>query len=451
MLAGAMLGLEGCYTPLTTQGGEHAVALYRQGQSELRAARRGGAVAASSPAETRHDAAPSTLTVDEALLRARQRSPRLAELNARADAAEAAIGAASQPNNPQLRVGQVRVDQWLDGKPQVRPMLRFSPNRPGELDARASEARASAAQARAAVAAEAAVLDAEVRWIFDDALLLEAEVTAAERAAAARRTLASRMRERLEAAEATRLDGTMAELSAVEAEQDGAERRAQRDMALAALLDLVGVEPSAQVRLVGDPTAWPPPALPPEGVLVETALRNSPAIAAVAARIDGADARAAIERGKRWPWFTSIDVGYQFAPGVPEGLGWVLQTGIELPLFHSNGAGARAAQAMSEAERRALTAETERVAREVRSRLRDTQAAAGLVGEFRERMQKTLQSAESEARRALDNRSIDALRALQIEERRAAVELRLLRLVRRYRASAAELRRAVGGRLPGEP
>ncbi|MCC6554513.1 MAG: TolC family protein [Polyangiaceae bacterium] len=443
---GSTLGARGPGAPSAPSPGvERAIEIWRASR---------GHAAPSEPAAraaraARRAPAPATLTADEAVAMARERSALLADLEARAYLAAAEAEAEDRYENPELRISQLRMDQVRNGEPQVRTAIRVRPSRPGEVGASVAEARAAEAVARAEARVEALSLEADVRWLFDDVLLLDAEIAAAEGVAASRGALADRMQARLEAAEATALDEASAALAAAAAEEDRVELRERRKVALATLLDHAGIDPAAPVKLVGEPpSAWPPAELPSEDVLVEAALRNRPEIEIAAARIDGADARGEAERAKRWPWFTFVELGYELAPGIDQGLGWTFQTGIELPIFDTNRGGVAAADAARAEAKRALTAEVERVAREVRGRLREARAAAALVTEMRSRALPAAERAASAARRALEGRDVDSIRALTVDERRQVLDLKLLRLIRVYREAVSELRRAVGGPIP---
>lgn len=463
LLAPLCLSLAGCYAPLQTAGSERAIALYHEGRSPsgalalrredsdgpgpARAAHAAGASGLASAA----DAELGALTADRAVAMAKDNSARLAALEAHATTAAADVAATDQLPNPTLILSNVHLDDVLYGELRMKAALRLSTPRPGEIAAKVAQARAAEATARAEARAEALAIEADVRWLFDDVLLLDAEIAAAEAVAAARRSLATRMKERLDTSEAISIDEAMVELAATLAEQDSAEWRARRAQATGDLLDRIGLDPAATVHLVGDrAAAWPPPALPTEEALVETALRRRPEIQIAAARIDGADALVHIESANRVPWVSSVEVGYAFAPDVAPGLGWVFRAGIDLPIFNTNRAALGAATSARTAEKRALAAEVERVAREVRQRLREATAAEALVTELRRRALPVAARAGAETKRALEERGIDVIRALSVDEQRVIVELRLLRLVRRYRTAVADLRRAVGGRLPLE-
>lgn len=461
LLAPLCLALTGCYVPLQTAGSERAIALYREGHSRSGALAlrredsdspgpKHAASAAGAPdAASAVDAELGALTADRAVAMAKDNSARLAALEAHAATAAAEVAATDQYPNPVLTLSNLHLDDMVDGKPRVRTALKVPMPRPGEIAAKVAEARAAEATARAAALAEALAIEADVRWLFDNVLLLDAEIAAAEAVAGARRSLAARMKERLAAAETTTIDEAMVELAATLSEQDSVEWRTQRAQAKSELLDRLGLDPAADVHLVGDRTAaWPPPALPAEETLVETALRRRPEIQIAAARIDGADARVHIESANRVPWVSSVEVGYDFAPDVDAGLGWVFRVGVDLPIFNTNRAALGAATSARTAEKRALAAEVERVALEVRRCLREANAAEALVTEFRRRALPVAERAGADTKRALEDRGIDVIRALSVDEHRVLVDLRLLRLVRRYRTAVSELRRAVGGRLP---
>lgn len=455
VLPAALLpALVGCAAPLQAPGSERAIALYREslgpkGALSFRreeALRRGAARSAASPP----DAAPRVLTVDDAISLAKKNSARLAALESGAAAAEAGALAANRHKNPELRISQLRLDQFVEGAPQARAALRFSPDRPGEIDADVAEARATQAEAQSGARAEVIAIESDVRWLFDDVALLDAEIAAAHAVAEARRSLAEQMKSRLAASEATAIDEAMAELSAVEAEADVAELRARRSEVLGALLDRIGLDPKATVEVVGEPPlAWPPADLPSEQALVEEALRRRPEVAIASARIDAADARIFAERSKRWPWLSFVELGYQFTPETRmTGLGWTLQAGVELPIFDTNRAGVAASEGARSASQRALAGEVEAVTREVRLYLREAEATRALVTELRARVLPASERAAHARRRALEGRTVDVIEALSVDAQRVKVELRLLGLIRRYRTAVSELRRAVGGRLP---
>ncbi|XYH96644.1 TolC family protein [Sorangium sp. So ce1128] len=442
--------LAGCAGPARTAGSERAIALYREGRAS-RAALAPGRAGPGLRARGSSGGAPLALTVDDAVAWARDHSAELAAQSARAGAAAARVEAEDHLENPELRVSNIELERMIDREPRVSAAVRFPVARPGEVDASVAAARADEAGERADAREIEIALEADVRWLFDDVLLFDAEIAAAEAVAAARRSLAAWMKEQLDAARTTAIDEAMTELTAVDAEQDSVDLRAQRSAALGALLARMGLDPGTPMRLIGAPrTAWPPPELPTEEAAVELALRRRPEIDRAASQIDAADAELHAERGARWPWLSFVEVGYDFRPGSAAGLGWTLGLAVDLPIFDTHRDGAAAADAARRAEQRSLSAAVELVTREVRTSLSEARAARDLVTELRSRMGPAVERAGAEAARALDGHTIDVSRALEADERRVRLELRMLRFVRRYWTAVGDLRRAVGGRLPAE-
>lgn len=438
----------GCHAPPQTRGSNEALAIYRRSVRPDQTIQFHGRSSAPVP-RAEPGAAETALTVDMAIALAKRNSARLAAIDARIVAADAAIEAAGQRNNPELRATNVRVARAIDLglTPRVVPRLRFSPERPGEIPAREAEARAASNEARAEARFEETAIESEVRWLFDDVVLLDAEIAAADRAAATRRRLATQTRERLATATATSIDVSLADLHALEADARLAERRSRRELVVAELLDRIGRPPGTKLQLQGDPTAWPPPPLPSEQTLIETALKRSPRVAGAAARIDGASARVDLEQTRRWPWFRFVEVGYELEASVTNVPLWTVGAGVELPILSANGGAIREAEASRTAAKQRFEAEVESIVRDVRARLREANAAAIMVSDFRNAALPMLEHASTETARALESGTIDVLRALSVDERRSLVELQLLQLVRRHRMAVDALRRAVGGPL----
>ncbi|MGK4001385.1 TolC family protein [Sorangium sp. So ce1036] len=442
--------LAGCAAPPRASASDRAIALYREGRSPSGAAahRRAGPGLGARGATAGE---PLALTVDDAVAWARERSAELAAQDARADAAAAQIEAEDHFENPELRLSNIDIEPMVHGEPRVSAALRFPFARPGEVGANVAAARADEAKARGEAREIEIAMEAEIRALFDQVLLLDAEIAAADAVAAARRSLAAWMKKQLAAARTTALDEAMTELAVVDAEQDTVDLRAQRSAALGALLARMGLDPSVPVRVIGEPKAtWPPPELPTEEAAVELALRRRPEIELAAAQLDEADAALHAGRGERWPWLSFFEVGYDFEPRTRTGLGWTFGLAVDLPIFDTRSATVTAADAARRAELRAMAAAVELVTREVRTSLSEARAARDAATEIRRRMLPAAERAGEEARRVLESHAIDAGEALEADERRMRLELRWLRSVRRYWEAVGELRHAVGGRLPAE-
>ncbi len=390
------------------------------------------------------------MTVDVAIRLAKANSPRLAELAAHTTVAEAGIEKAGQRSNPEIRATNVQAARAIDRGEDLRvvPRLRFTPERPGEIDAKEAEARAASRAAQAEEREEEDAIEAEIRWYFDDIVLLDAEIDAYQRMATTGRRLAIQARDQLANAMARGVDASVAELAAIEADARVAERRARRSLVAASLGERLGLGATNDLALVGDPTTWPPPSLPTEEMLVETALKRSPRVSGAAARIDETAARVDREKTQRWPWFKFVEVGYELERSTTNVPLWTVGAGIELPIFSANAGGIHQAQAARTDAKLHLVAEVDGIARDVRARARDANAAALLVSDFRKVALPALENAKAETAKALDSATIDTTRALLIEERQMRVEVELLRLVRHHRVAIDALRRTIGGPLP---
>lgn len=436
IVIGTCATLTACYSPSRTAAPDRALMVYRASRSAR----------AEAPPDV---VPPQTLTLEGAVAMAKSRSARVAAGQARIAVAEARTEEAGQIENPQVRVSNIRLDQYVNDKPRLDVGLRISPARPGEIDANVAFARAEESEVRAEVLVEQQEDEAEVRWLFEEVLLFDAELTALDAAVEARRRLGSVVKARLDRQLATRIDDAYAELSSMEAEQDRAEARALRGAAYEALMDRLGLPRTAEVKLVGEPpSADRLPELPGEEAVVEAALRARPEIAAAAARIDAASAETYLQKAKRWPWFSFVQFGYEFEPDIEDPLGFSFQAGIEVPLFSLNSGGVRRAEAEGAEARRTFEAEVERIAREVRDRLREARAARELVLTFRNGAIPAADRAASEVKAALDVGQVDLLQMELVEERRIELRMQELKRLRDYYEARAELRQAAGGKLP---
>jgi outer membrane protein TolC len=432
----ALALLAGCYPHTRTPPGRRAIAIYQE--TMRRAAR-------PEPAAS----VPATLTADQAVEIVMRRSARVRAANAQAAAVEATADEEGQMENPELRIQNVRLDQVLDREPRVDVALRVSPPRPGELEAKTAQARAEGNEARAEAVLEAHTEELEVRLLFTDVLLYDAEIEAADAASASQRRLLALIKTRTEKALSTRLEEVTAELEALETERERAVLKADRDIAFGALMDRLGFPEDAPVRLVGDTRELAIlPELPDEEAAILHALKNRPELAAASARIDAAEADIYAEKALQWPWLSFFEVGYNFAPRIPEPLGWSFGAGVELPLFSLNNGAIQRAEADRTAAKRLLEAEVERVVLEVRARLREARVARDLVRAHAKDHAPAAERATAEAQRAIDAAQVDALELEAIEEKRLEVAMAKLELLRRFYTALAELSVAVGGKLP---
>lgn len=424
----------GCYTPMHAKPEERALLLYAE---QKRAA-----------AEASRGKIPSKLTVDIAVKMAKEQSARLLAAEAKVKVADARSAEVGAWKNPELRLQGLRLNQITKGEPQANLALRMFPPRPGENSALEAEAQAQAASARAEFRLEEMLLEADIRFLFQEALMAEEETAAAEEAANARNNLSAAVRERAALSQATKLDEALANLSSKTAGEDVLRAKALRDTARRTLLSRIGVDVDAPVELVGEPMdGHAIPELPSEETLVRAALSNRPELAAAAARVDAADASVAVEKSRRWPWLTFAELGYDFEPNIAAGLGFTFRAGMEIPVFDTGSDRVARAEAERNLAERRFGAEVQRIVEEVRARHREAKAERELLQSYVQNLEPALEGARAASKEALEQGQIDVVRMHWMDEQRTSVNTQKLKRIRAYREALSALNLAVGGGL----
>ena len=384
-------------------------------------------------------AAPLTLTLSEALERAIAANPELAALHAKTAADAARIDEADDLENPELRLTDVNL---RDGGDTSELTLRARPPLPGAVQARAEIARADFEQSSAQAERARQLLAVRVRELFDLALLQErAAALAAEAATLESRELALLERE---VARGVTTRGDVAERALDSARTRRDCDRAARRMAASreALASLLAVPTATPVVPVGEPSAPASLEALGAGELVERALRARPEIRGAAASIDAAHAEAWLERAEQWPWLSFVQVGYDFRPSGAEA--WQAGVAVDLPLFHRNRDGVRAAEADLFVVRRGFEAVVREIADEVRTSLAHARDAASDLERFRQGAARATASGRRAiaAARTLGQASEGDL--VRAERRDIEATLTELELTEEYIAAFAELVAAVG-------
>jgi outer membrane protein, heavy metal efflux system len=329
----------------------------------------GGALLIGAPSSgAAQDAAArsaSPLTFDRLRSLVAERSPRRAAAQALARAAEARIGPATRPPDPQLQVGlmnyalpQLGPDPIL-GMQQLQ-LMQMIPTA-GKLQAatRAARARADAVGARGEEVAwqvwsEAAMayfehwqVDSTIHVMRETRRLLEdvaSVATAMYRVGEGRQSDVLRAR-----VEIARMDEEIVRMTTM---------RTVASTRLASLLDTT----TASVESVGPRPAFPAE-LPSVDSLERLALRARPMLRAGAADLRAAESDALLARRERWP---DLTVGLQYGQrGMDGGIDRMgsLMVGAALPVFARSRQQrmqeeARAMQQMANAEFAAMRADT---------------------------------------------------------------------------------------------
>ncbi|ATB27291.1 TolC family protein [Melittangium boletus] len=332
--------------------------------------------------------APLSLTQEEAVTLALERSPRLLSARAEALSAQARLDGASllAQTNPELQgaVGPRLRDgvSSLDVTVGVSQRLELFGQRGARREAAAAQLTASEARLetlRVSLAAEvrgafARLLASEQEWSLADEgqLLAEQALQAAE--------------ERQTAGAASRIEVNTArvELGRAAHARVLAERR--RTLARGELRLLLGLEPSEAMEAKGElrPGMTDPP---PLDALVERALARRADVKAARSELDAARAEVELASREAWPG-TRLGASYSQEEGARIVQGTL---GIELPVFNRNQA-ARGVGAARLTQTRGLLEATERLVRtEVGLALERYRTARAAVAVYSEDVLEALQ------------------------------------------------------------
>jgi outer membrane protein, heavy metal efflux system len=301
---------------------------------------------------------PSSLSAEEAVRVALEKSPAVVAARSRLDAASAAVRGSRAPYNLQAELAPGA--GFTNGNSALSQRFDISGRRTAETRAAAGEQAAVAAsleRVRLQVAAETRVA------YFDLVRAQAAEASALETARGAREIQAA-VRRRVELGEAPAVQGTRADIEVARVEQEVVRARRDVQSRLIVLNLLLGRAPQTSVSL-SDSLNAPAPS-DPTVELVRRAMRTRPDLAAVNALIESRRGSVDVARAAGRPdlyadlaadvW--SLDRSAQSRPLTSGGIGFQLR--LVFPLFDQGGLRAeidkaRALVREQEAERDAIT------------------------------------------------------------------------------------------------
>ncbi|MGI2323121.1 MULTISPECIES: TolC family protein [unclassified Methylococcus] len=319
---------------------------------------------------------PQTVTIQQLLAIARQRSPRYAALRQAIEIAKAEIAAADVLPNPRLNFGNYSLlsanNTMYDGKVQREVVLEVPVLITGQHGARVEAAEKQVQTTEAAVQAEFASLVHELWRTFIKLLAGQQRVAVLEEASAKMERLAALVAGREESGGASRYDTLRMEIEAkdVRAKLETARNDLQGTVEeLGLMLGLPDWKPEARGNLA--PLGVP---ADPEKSWAD-AERINPEIEAVRRGEIAAAARLEKAKAERWP-VPSIQFGSAFTEQ-PYGHAFFGGVSVEIPLFDRNQGGmARAA-----AEKQAAILDRELVTSQIHVAL---DRATGLLARRRE-------------------------------------------------------------------
>jgi len=382
-----------------------------------------------------------TLSVEESVAIALERSPRLISAREEAASARARLEGASLPaqENPQLQ-GALG-PRWsertegLEGSLGVSQRLELLGQRGARQEA--AEARLAASEAR--LQALRVTLAAEVRGAFARLLAAEQELRLDDEGRILAEQALRAAEERLTAGAASRIEVNTARVEMGRAAHERVLSVRRRSVALGELRLLLGLEPTEAPRLSED---WKPDDSepPPLEVLMERALANRAEVRAARAELDAARAEVKLASREALP-APRLGATYNREEGAHIVQGTL---SIELPLFNRNQA-ARGIGAARLAESQASLEATQRLVRsEVALALERYQNARAAVAVYSADVLEALQqnlALVNEAYRAgkVDFFQLLVIRRDSLDARRGSIDALEELLV-----AEAQLQRALG-------
>jgi len=430
-LAVALAMLAGCYSSQAVDVGA-AVADWRASQ-------------ASAPAPRAHDR--STWTADELVARALEANPDLLAWGARAEASAAAVDAAGEFADLEVRLTEGKLDQLEKGNPTFEIALRGRPPRPGTVDSQVDSARLRAEEVAAQRDAARRRLRSRVRRLHAEVTLASGELKVAQ----TEETLRARRRDleqnRMEQQAASQLDVALAELDRAEVADEAAVLALRRDRALAELRGLLDLPAPAALEVVGPPGGVEPDAEPVTAEARDRWVAEAHATRAELRETGAALARSRADayraRARRWPWLGYVQLSYE-ANDKSGPLTWGFALALDVPLFAWTGAEVDAQDAATRRRRVEHRANITRIAREV-------EASLDRVARARERLDAVrgvLLPAAAEAGRLAEQaeatQALDALRAVRLQVSRLRARRRHLDALRGWVLARVSLDAAVG-------
>ncbi|GMU42569.1 MAG: TolC family protein [Xanthomonadales bacterium] len=399
---------------------------------------------------------------DEAALRAQLDALRAGELtlaravglallnNPRVRAEYAALGIArgdlieaSRPSNPRLGVLRERADGNRSTTQSVS--RNFTEALLLGTRTRIGEAEYVRVQRLVADAVLRLASEVETAWFEAVGAVQIAQMRAAiAKAAGLSAELATRMHA---AGNLARLPLLVEQGAASQAAIESRRAQAQARAARSRLLGLLGLGSAATVEL----PAWlaAPPALALDAAALATAARAQRLDLSALER-ERALRADALELARKWRWLGSLELGVERETAGGEVRVRGLEASIELPIFHQGQAAIARAQAELEAADARLTELAIAIEHEVMVAGDRTESLRQLAQDYRERLLPQREGIVDATQREYNYMLTGAFELLRARQEQYAAYQEYLETVRDYWIARGELRRAVGGRLPGD-
>lgn len=352
------------------------------------------------------------LDADQAAAIALIHHPGLAALRREHEIADNVVLAEGAWKNPEIRLGLQNLVAGAANPISLALGLRFFPAVPGESDALVARATARRKRVLAEIEDREARVAAETRIAHAKAALLDEKLKLVEAARLVHERLVTGVRQRVAAQAATRIDETLAFLKREDLERELLTLTGQRDVALAELAALLGIDPATPIRIRPSAAAASP--LPSQDRLEEDALNGRSDLKALREEYEVREQSLRLAHLAHVFWPTFLQPGARVQSG---DWGGAFSAGLEIPIFNSGSADIAVEESRRRQARDAYRARLHAVRLEIQLasiRLRD---AGRRLRHATDRQGPLLRQSEELVKAVIDAGETDALKLISIETR----------------------------------
>jgi outer membrane protein, heavy metal efflux system len=385
------------------------------------------------------------LTLEGAVELAFLRNPQIRATYAELGIAESEVLHASRPRNP--RIGYVSLDPEGGGASQITRSVSLGFADLLLLPARTRLARAELERARERIGADLLDLESHVETAWFEYVTAQ-QVTQMREVVASSADASAKFAQRLHDAGTLPAKALVLELAAAtEARVAASRARADSIRARAALAGLLGVSLRESWEV---PKALPAPLaakIPEEGV-VERALETRLDVSA--ARREVHVLSGALGLTRRWRWLGGVDVGYVHESETDGSRLRGPSLSVEVPIFDQNQSSVLRAQSQLEASRARLQSLELSVRNDVAVGLDRLETTHEIAEAYRTALVPQREAIVARTQEEANYMLVGTFELLQARRAEFDAYQEYLEAVRDCWAARIDLRRAVGGALPGD-
>jgi outer membrane protein TolC len=358
--------------------------------------------------------------------------------------ARAGLKAATDINNPTIRV--VYDDLNLPSRAGWQLSARWAPPKPWEVATESERARREIDKAEEELAEATLALAGEVKREHAELVSVESELGVAKAAADSRRALVSAIDARVQKGAGTRLDLASAKVSVAEAEATIAELSASRATTVERLRGLMGLAPGEAYSVKSAPA--PRRDVPLGAALEELALKQRPALRVDWARHAAQAEEVALARMENLPWFKIVaGPRVELTPAINR---TAFNVGLEfsLPLWDWNTGHIALEEAKLKRDEARYRAEVTNLRRDVAVARSDLEARRAAVEQLEKQLLPALEERLDAAKKGLEAAQLDTTALLEAEEQLWKGRRQLVRANRELKQAWVRLERVLGAPVP---